>query len=186
MKMQTTFVQDICNRQTQQTYVTYRRQDDLKNLGSILDEKFPIVLILNRGAHYVQDNELVSDLQDTFLHVQNWQSKCKQFGIKCHFFWRTTVPGHPRCENFAEPVNNLTQIEELVSKYSANDPKYKDYHFTEFKRQNELTLNELQKWSSRIDYQVIDPYPINMLRPDKHRKPKRDRNCLHSYNTGKI
>lgn len=176
-------VQDVCsNRQTAQpAYVTYRRDDDLKNLGSMLEETFPIILILNRGAHYVQDDTLLSDLQDTFLHVQNWQTKCKQYGIRCHFFWRTTVPGHPGCKTFTEPVNNLTQMEEMVSIHN----KTRNYHWAEFKGQNMLVLNELQKWSSRIDYQVIDAYSVNIFPPDQHRTPNRD--CLHSCDSsGKV
>jgi hypothetical protein len=194
---QMTLVQDVCSSNDRQTqtqtqpaaaYVTYRRDDELKNLGSILEETFPIILILNRGAHYVQDDKLLSDLQDTFLHVQNWQTKCKQqYGIQCHFFWRTTVPGHPGCQTFTEPVNNLTQMEELVRTKNnivgADNPN-QNYHWTEIQGQNILVLNELQKWSSRIDYQVIDAYSVNILRPDQHRTPPRD--CLHSCDSGKI
>jgi hypothetical protein len=100
-----TLVQDVCSssndRQTTTTtqtqpaaaaYVTYRRDDNLKNLASILEEKFPIILILNRGAHYVQDDELLSDLQDTFLHVQNWQTKCKQ-----QYGFNVTFSGERQC-----------------------------------------------------------------------------------------
>ena len=195
-----TLVQDVCNSsndrqtttQTQPavaTYVTYRRDDNLKNLASILEEKFPIILILNRGAHYTQDDKLLSDLQDTFLHVQNWQTKCKQqYGIKCHFFWRTTVPGHPGCQTFTEPVNNITQMEELVrTKSIVGGGQYTQvtqYHWAQFQGQNVLVLNELQKWSSRIDYQVIDAYSVNILRPDQHRAPGTD--CLHGCDSGKI
>jgi len=195
-----TLVQDVCSSsndrqitttttQTQPAaaaYVTYRRDDHLKNLASILEEKFPIILILNRGAHYSQDDKLLSDLQDTFLHVQNWQTKCKQqYGIKCHFFWRTTVPGHPGCQTFTEPVNNITQMEELVrTKSIVAGGQVTQYHWAQFQGQNILVLNELQKWSSRIDYQVIDAYSVNILRPDQHRAPGED--CLHGCDSGKI
>ena len=128
-------------------------------------------MILNRGAHPTPDDDLVIDLQDTFLHVQNWQTTCKEYGIKCHFFLRTTVPGHPGYGNFTKPVNNLTQMEEMVSKNICVHPKYR---WTGIKRQNELALNELQKWSNRIDYQVIDAYHVNTLRPDEHAKPNID------------
>ena len=196
-----TLVQDVCSsssndRQTTThtqpaaaAYVTYRRDDNLKNLASILEEKFPIILILNRGAHYTQDDKLLSDLQDTFLHVQKWQTKCKQqYEIKCHFFWRTTVPGHPGCQTFTEPVNNITQMEELVrTKSIVGGGRYTQvtqYHWAQFQGQNILVLNELQKWSSRIDYQVIDAYSVNILRPDQHRAPGTD--CLHGCDSGKI
>ena len=62
-------------------------------------------------------------------------------------------------------------MEEMVSKNICVHPKYR---WTGIKRQNELALNELQKWSNRIDYQVIDAYHVNTLRPDEHAKPNID------------
>eukprot|EP00980_Cylindrotheca_fusiformis_P023898 scaffold11151_cov95-Cylindrotheca_fusiformis.AAC.1 len=178
-RRQITIVQSVCDHH--QTFLMFHRDDDLSRLGHHLNDTFPVVLVLNRGAHYEPDEKLLLDIEKTFLEVEAWQQQCKEYGIKCHFFWRTTVPGHPDCRNFTEPVNNLTLMEELVE-YVTKTGIEKNYHWPEFKHQNELVLNKLEN-KTNLDYQVIDAYYSNILRPDQHARPALSEtgtsDCLH-------
>ncbi|CAJ1967190.1 unnamed protein product [Cylindrotheca closterium] len=179
-----TIVQPVCDHQ--QTFIMYRREDSLKGLDLYLEEKFPVVLILNRGAHYAPDDTFSADLKTTFQHVSSWQQKCNEYGVRCYFFWRTSVPGHPGCNNFTGPVNNLTLMEEILAN---NRDSPGNWRWEEFKHQNELALQLLDN-SSVTDYDVIDAYPINMLRPDQHARPYetpgKGVDCLHSCRPGKM
>jgi hypothetical protein len=180
-----TIVQSVCDHQ--QTFVMYRRDDKFSNLDRHLNETFPVVLILNRGAHYAPDQQLSSEVQTTFLQVQAWQRRCRDNGIKCHFFWRTTVPGHPNCGNFTQPVNNISVMEDMI----ANGESPKQYNWPAFKHQNELVLDQLEK-SNLEGYHIIDAYHSNILRPDQHARPikppgaRGGPDCLHSCSPGKV
>lgn len=109
----------VCNGHVR---VTHRRDERLLNLSaSLLDREpdfFPQVLVLNRGAHYANDTVLLENIRENLKYVKIWLNECDDLGIKCHFFWRTTTPGHPQCQLYDGPVNNLTQMEEWVGSYS--------------------------------------------------------------------
>jgi len=177
-----TIIQAVCQNKT--THVAFRRDDSLKGLGQYIQETFPVVLIVNRGAHYVNDEILLPEIRQSFQEVNQWQAQCKQLGLKCHFFWRTTFPGHPDCSNFTEPVNDLAAMEAWIDTIR---PEVKgtpfNWHF--FKHQNELVLKELEN-SGIEDYHVIDSYHLNILRPDRHAKPNNNQDCLHSCSPGKM
>mmetsp|Transcript_7694 Transcript_7694/g.18519 ORF Transcript_7694/g.18519 Transcript_7694/m.18519 type:complete len:481 (+) Transcript_7694:107-1549(+) len=163
-----------------QTVMIYRSATHLEQLDMLLNETFPLVLILNRGAHYVEDQEFLSELNTTFAFVQKWQERCQSLGAECPFFWRTTVPGHPGCMNFSKPVTNISWMEEMIA---ASDPIY---HWNDFKRQNEFALDMLQSFGLN-NYQIMDAYHMNILRPDSHLKPSPGGgDCLHSCIPGKI
>lgn len=182
-----TVIQSVCDHQ--QTFVMFRREDHLRNLDRYLNETFPVVLILNQGAHYKPDEELLSDMQTTLLPVQAWQNQCTDYDIKCHFFWRTSVPGHPNCGTFTEPANDLNLMEDMI----ANGKSEKSYNWHAFKHQNELILETLENMSSSnlLDYDIIDAYYSNILRPDQHARPLPSAgatvtDCLHSCSPGKV
>jgi hypothetical protein len=175
---QRTVVMNVCDHM--QTHVAYRRADHLENLNQLIEETFPTVLVLNRGAHYVPDDELISDMQDTIAAIQSWQTRCQALGIYCQLFWRTTVPGHPECAEFTRPVNNLTRMEKLVRRSLSHSTR--TYNWNQFKQQNQLVLRLLKE--SKVDHHVIDAYEINILRPDQHVDPNRD--CLHNCLPGKV
>ena len=70
-------------------------------------------------------------------------------------------------------------MEELVA--SGHSPDRYRWEF--FKHQNEVALQLLEN-SSVANYDVIDAYYANILRPDQHARPNAD--CLHSCRPGKI
>lgn len=180
MNQHKTIIHSVCDHN--ETFILYRRDDHLQQLPACLEETFPDVLILNRGAHYVEDHRYMTEFNATIFQVKGWQQQCQDYGIKCHFFYRTSVPGHPDCQNFTAPVNNLTAMEELV----ASGMTQKGYHWSAFQHQNQLILNRLalEAQEHQLDYQVIDAYHTNILRPDQHLKPPGD--CLHSCLPGKV
>ena len=168
--LQTNIGQAICPQSL--TRVVFRRDDRLQNLSSALfprsvDMKgafFPLVLILNRGAHYVEDDVLMPDIRRNLKEVEAWLQNCRLFGIKCHLFWRTSVPGHPHCwdhtfttgsdedsinntvRGFREPVNRLSDMERYIQNRDLYDDRSVKYHWYDYQHQNGLVLEELDSW----------------------------------------
>jgi hypothetical protein len=102
--------------------------------------------------------------------------------MKCHFFWRTSVPGHPECGTFPKPVNDLALMEERVANLAFYNNRSINFHWYDYQHQNELVLKEIEK--AGIEYNIIDAYYLNMLRPDEHRAHQDD--CLHNCYPGKM
>jgi GDSL/SGNH-like Acyl-Esterase family found in Pmr5 and Cas1p len=167
--------------------VVYRRDDRLGQLRNALLEQsgsdnIPQVLVLNRGAHYANDTEFMDNLRSNLDVVEEWQSRCDDLRIKCHFFWRTTVPGHPQCWNDTSPASDKAAIEARVANLSLYDGAKINYHWYDFQHQNLLAEAELKRRGMR--HRVLDAYHLNVLRPDEHRAHQND--CLHSCYPGKM
>jgi hypothetical protein len=179
---QSNFVQLACKNQVR---IVFRRDDKLSNLTDAIDSTFPQVLVMNRGAHYVNDTTLTSGIHRTIEEIKVWKSRCRQMGIKCHLFWRTSVPGHPLCDqvNFTEPVNNLEEMEAWIANRSNYNNRTIKYHWYDYQHQNELVLDTLYR-SLGDDFDVLDAYHLNLLRPDEHRAHQGD--CLHNCYPGKM
>jgi GDSL/SGNH-like Acyl-Esterase family found in Pmr5 and Cas1p len=169
----------VCDGRTR---LVYRRDDYLDNLRDALlvdpGSNLPQVLVLNRGAHYVNDTELLTGIRATLDVVEEWLGRCDQLKIKCHFFWRTTVPGHHHCRTFRAPVNDKATMERHVADLSQYTPKEIPYHWYDFQHQNGLVEAELVH--RRVRHRILDGYHINLLRPDGHN------DCLHSCYPGKM
>ena len=151
------------------------RRDDLLDPAKVkweLDEKQPSVTVLNRGAHVVKDEWLLQDLNETLEYVRQWQALCGSQGRRCLLVWRSTVPGHPKCGRFTTPTTNRTYMERLVQII----PRSRGFGWDQIQRQNELVQNVLA--ASGVDYEMLDAYDVNILRPDSHRVSEDD--CLHS------
>ena len=168
-----------CNGRTK---FVWRNDARLNKVQDSIEKDFPTVLILNRGPHYENDTVLMSDLEETFIEVADWLEACERRNMKCHFFWRTSVPGHPGCENFSEPVNDIEEMEAMISNFSLYNNRSIDYHWYDFQHQNMLILAALQK--TGLPHEVIDGYELNVLRPDGHRSHQDD--CLHNCYPGKM
>jgi hypothetical protein len=166
------------------TRLVYRRDDYLDNLRDALlvdpGSNLPQVLVLNRGAHYVNNTELLTGIRATLDVVEEWLGMCDQLEIKCHFFWRTTVPGHHHCRTFRAPVNDKAKMERHVADLSQYTPKEIPYHWYDFQHQNGLVEAELVRRSAQVPHRIVDGYHINLLRPDGHN------DCLHSCYPGKM
>jgi hypothetical protein len=162
--------------------IVYRRDDSLTRIRHALLENLthiPQVLVLNRGAHYVEDDQYLVELNSTLDVVEEWLGRCDQLQIKCHFFWRTTVPGHINCRTFKHPVNDKATMEAHIANLSLYSPKELAFHWYDFQHQNLLAEAELLKRRT-IRNRILDGYHINVLRPDHHS------DCLHSCCPGKM
>jgi hypothetical protein len=181
-ELRTNIGQAVCGGRSR---VVYRRDDRLSQLHHALLENetsVPQVLVLNRGAHYDNDTVLLENVRENLAVVEKWQDRCDELGIKCHFFWRTTVPGHPGCWNDTTPENDKAAIEARIGNLSLYDEVKITYHWYDFQHQNELVEKELK--SRGIRYRILDAYHLNVLRPDEHRAHQGD--CLHSCYPGKM
>jgi hypothetical protein len=140
---------------------------------------------MNRGAHYVNDTRLVSGIQQNIEEIKEWKAKCRFMNIKCHLFWRTSVPGHPLCDkvNFTEPINNVQEMETWIANRSNYDDRTMHYHWYDYQHQNELVIDTLYRGLGN-DFDVLDAYNLNIRRPDEHRSGQGD--CLHNCYPGKM
>ena len=189
-ELNTNIQQPICDGGT--TAVVYRRDDTLQHVKESIEQNFPTVLILNRGAHYVPDDQLKQEMKSLIKVIQKWLQKCEsEYKIECHFFWRTTVPGHIGCNTteraMTTPAYDLHDIEKTwIKNKSLYDDISLEYHWYDFKHQNEIVLDLLKESGllAKLNVQVIDAYDINTLRPDEHRASTGD--CLHSCFPGKM
>jgi len=178
-----------------QTRLVFRRDDLLSNVShAIFEEKaFPQVIVMNRGAHYKNDTVLMAGMQRVAEELKQWKSHCEDFNITCHLLWKTSVPGHPKCgeNNFTEPVNDIHAMEALINDRSNYDERTMEYHWFDYKHQNELVIDTLKKHESLVQgtstpffLEIIDAYYLNVLRPDEHRTHQDD--CLHNCYPGKM
>jgi len=179
-ELYTNIVKSACNGQTK---LLYRRDDRLLNVTAAIEQHFPTVLVLNRGAHFATDAILLKEIQHNIREVRDWLAQCDARNIKCHFFWRTSVPGHPHCGNFTAPINSLRQMEAHVTDLNNYDEFTLAYHWYDFQRQNRLVERAFRQ-AQLNSFQIIDAYYINMLRPDEHRSHQGD--CLHNCYPGKM
>lgn len=162
-----------------------KRDFHLKNIASVLNHHDPNIVLLNRGAHYVSNEELLKDLlQDTFPKIKEWLEKCKQRNKECTFIWRTSTPGHPNCKNYTEPATSIFEMEALVqTAKNIHQIDYQKGHWWDFKEQNEIIIKALKV--SNISYDIMPAYHVNILRPDLHqlyapRQQGKKRDCLHT------
>jgi len=182
----------VCKKQTR---IVYRRDDLLSNVShAIFNQKtFPQVIVMNRGAHYQNDTMLMTGMQKVVRELEKWKSQCDLFNITCHLLWRTSVPGHPNCEesNFQGPVNDIHAMEALISDRSNYNNRTMKYHWFDYQHQNEIVVDMLTKQkdfvhgtSSPFFLEILDAYYLNVLRPDEHRAHQGD--CLHNCYPGKM
>jgi hypothetical protein len=171
--------------------IVYRRDDDLSKLRNAVLEGggessngsfIPQVLVVNRGAHYKGDAAYMKEWGLALDVVEEWLGWCDEMKIKCHFFWRTTVPGHHHCRAFKRPVNDIAAMEAHVANLSLYDANSVRYHWYDFRRQNLLAEAELDSRHANLPHRVLDGYRINLLRPDGHLRT----DCLHSCYPGKM
>lgn len=204
-KFHENIVQYVCPQH--QTRLVFRRDDLLTNVTHAIFESgtFPQIIVMNRGAHYKPDDVLLDEMRIIIQEVKAWKEECVQRGVHCHFFWRTSVPGHPQCNHtehstlFSGPVNDLATIEAFIADRSHYNNRTIDYHWFHYQHQNILVEDLLKRellgkeddpdgsivlTSSKHALEILDAYYLNVLRPDEHRAHQGD--CLHNCYPGKI
>ncbi|EEC42663.1 predicted protein [Phaeodactylum tricornutum CCAP 1055/1] len=181
-ELRTNVMDLLCNGRSR---ISYRRDDKLTNLSAALDEEpFPNVVILNRGAHYVGDDELMQGIRENIRELKVWKRQCNAMGMSCQLFWRTSVPGHPECHKFEAPVNDLQRMEAHISNLSLYNNHTLKYHWYDYQHQNQLVIEEFAKHNATLEVHIMDAYALNVLRPDDHRSHQGD--CLHNCYPGKM
>jgi len=161
-----------------------KRDFFLNSVKEIIHDHFPDVLVLNRGAHYVPNDQLLQQMNNNvFPHLNDWQARCELENKDCLLIWRTTVPGHPDCSQFTVPSNSVEEMEHIIA--TNDNIAWNRFHWNEFKVQNELVLKafQIQKTLANLSYEVMDAYHVNILRPDMHRFKV---DCLHTVRTLRI
>uniref|UniRef100_A0A448ZJR5 Trichome birefringence-like C-terminal domain-containing protein n=1 Tax=Pseudo-nitzschia multistriata TaxID=183589 RepID=A0A448ZJR5_9STRA len=145
----------------------------------------PDVIVLNRGAHYVESSVLRMELNLTLGRALEWQRDCDKRGGErdCLLVWRTTAPGFPDCENTPGPIGIDRQA---MAKDTVSDPSHPWYqtrlnghkfHWWDFAGQNAIVEDLFQsriRQGLRVSF--LDFYEMAILRPDLH-IGKGD--CLH-------
>ena len=159
----------------------YRRSDDLKLLPSVIQDENPQMFIVNKGSHPEHNEVYEAGWNQSINALEEHERNLAQLGLPSLVLFRTTVPGHPLCASYTEPVNNITQMEAAIADKSLYSMKQMlQYRWWTFKAQNEIMSNLVT--ASRLrNYHIMDAYDINILRPDRHRPP----DCLHNCFPGK-
>ena len=149
----------VCKNQVR---LVFRRDDLLTNVSDAIfySQTFPQVVVLNRGSHYKNDTTLLSGMNNEVIPaITDWQGKCRDLGLKCHLFWRTSVPGHPGCNattnTFTQPVNDITEMERLIADMSMYNNRTIEYHWYDYKHQNSLVVDLLQNKLQDYDPPVV-------------------------------
>jgi GDSL/SGNH-like Acyl-Esterase family found in Pmr5 and Cas1p len=187
------------------SHVKFHTDFHLTNMTEALTghAAFPTVLVLNRGAHYQPDDQVLEELKTkTLPALVQWNDQCQRHfssGLsqhqninnnnKCRLIWRTTVPGHPYCGNFTQPATNVTEMEQWIFDKSTKDTtlyRKGEYHWHDFQHQNKfITHLLLETWTpvlTHVTITIMDSYIPNILRPDNHRA--RENDCLHTCSPG--
>lgn len=137
----------------------------------MLEQQFPVMIVMNTGSHYQDDNAYRSNMGGALNQIRDWQQLCRdRMNITCPFFWRTTPPGAPNCMTFTKPVNNIYKMEDHL----ASNPIY---NWEKFRYQNDMALQILETADVGLNYEIIDGYEIGIRRPDVHAS---ETDCLHS------
>jgi GDSL/SGNH-like Acyl-Esterase family found in Pmr5 and Cas1p len=170
------------------TKFVYRNDPRLQFVRQSISKDFPLVLVLNRGPHYVNDSHFVRGMNETLHALHEWRASCANFGFLCHLFWRTSVPGHPNCNRtdegrhyFQQPDNDLSRVEALIANPLSYDNVTLEYHWHDFQHQNNLAIQMLEE--SGVNATILDAYDLNVRRVDAHRAPN---DCLHNCYPGKM
>lgn len=179
-ELETNVVHRICNGRAA---AIYKRDDKLSNVTASIEQNFPTILVLNRGAHFVPEDELMPGIRRVIGEVQDWLTQCEKRGLQCHFFWRTSVPGHPNCSEAEGPVNDLEKMEALIEDLGSYNERSLTFHWYDYQKQNELVIAEFRK-ANLASFEVLDGYYLLVRRPDEHRTGKGD--CLHNCYPGKV
>lgn len=108
------------------------------------------LLIVNRGAHYVEDSVVIPEINNTLNALR------REYGDKLSIIYRTTVPGHANwvAQYYAPPLK------------SASEADTQGYAWAQYENQNKLVRALLHEFHPEV--LVMDVYPSTVLRSDGH------------------
>jgi hypothetical protein len=158
--------------------------DTLDMIDQELVMRKPDIVIFNSGIHYRQNDVVMGSINKTISALEKWQKNCRSRGrnesatatIWCLPIWRTTVPGHPHCDNYRKPVNNLSIVESQIQNANYSQFNGNHYHWWDMKDQNIQIENAFSQRTMMLDYEVLDAYDAMTRRPDMHQGGK---DCIH-------
>ena len=112
---------------------------------TIFESFLPSILILNRAAHYVPDEQLERELRArvTFGPVQKWWRTCRPQGMAFHLHWRTIRFQDMFTVRISRNHSTIYHID--MEGWVANHPVrermkrgFVDYHWEDFQRENDF------------------------------------------------
>lgn len=115
------------------------------------------LLLINRGAHYEEDDIYVKSLRQTFSVLQTLHPDLL-------VIFRNTPPGHVNCTSYHGPISERQHIK--------LDGDHSKWHWHEFLRQNGLAKRIVED----AGYVYMDVDAMLSKRPDGHINEK---DCLH-------
>ncbi|CAI7792305.1 unnamed protein product [Closterium sp. NIES-54] len=138
------------------TYWQYLQRHFRKLAASPKDDPFPpiSVLVLNRGAHWVETPLFIAELNHTLTTV-------RAAAPNLLIIYRSAATGHTNCTRDSVPSIGILDPSEML------------YHWGDFTKQNE----EARKLVEDVGGVFMDIVPMTVGRPDGHQEPPRD--CLH-------
>ncbi|CAM6127977.1 unnamed protein product [Calypogeia fissa] len=122
-----------------------------------LDEFNVKLLVLNTGAHFMEDELHTKVLREAFTILTERYPHI-------HVIYRNTELGHSDCMTQTKPL--------LAPQKESKDEKFSFYHWTEFNRQNLLAKEIVEEFG----YTYMDVYTMLSLRPEAHIS---ETDCLH-------
>ena len=161
--------------------ILWARNDDLRDYGQEKSEGIhqpwiklyvsnpaKTLFVANMGMHTPNHEQYVSNF-DHF--VETVQSLNRPLDITVY---RTSVPGHANCSEHTRPLASFS-----------------DYHDFATLRQwmdidgfNQYTKQKLASVTTAGTWLLLDVYPMTILRPDGHRKPGDNADCVHYRQPG--
>ena len=126
----------------------------------IVQEHDITLLLLNRGAHYVNNNNLVRNLDQLFQYL------LKTYDDKVSIVFRNTSPGHPDCNkySYSPPLSKPPDLQ--INRGNESMDSAHRYHWSEFQHQNSLIQKLIaEQYPSILLLDIATP---TILRPDHH------------------
>lgn len=128
-------------------------------LPAYLKEFRPDHVVMNRGAHFVPNETLWTEMDTSIQDLLSYATAYPETRL----VYKTSPPGYPLSLQFREPVSNAT----IMLSYIHNRSLYPEYfHWYDFAGQNELVLDVLEK--SPLSVEIMDGYDMLLGRPDRH------------------
>ena len=125
------------------------------------------IIVANIGVHYTPGDDFGKFMDRLISWLRHWQdtalacqAKSRTGTSPCLVIWKTSVPGHPNCKDFAQPSSNVTEMEALVVNpmmYN-NKAEYNKYGGWAMKYQNRIVEQRFAE--SNLTYAIMDAYTL--------------------------